>query len=59
MARYSFHINKGWNGKEVDVAAMPTIFAEDATRESKAESIKKCGAVGRQAATGAGFKLGK
>lgn len=28
-ARYSFHVNKGWNGKVVDLDAMPTIFAED------------------------------
>lgn len=40
MARYFFHINKGWNGKEVDVAAMPTIFAEDATWESEAMGMR-------------------
>ncbi len=34
-ARYAFHINKGWNGKQVDVDAMPTIFAPDAQWESK------------------------
>lgn len=29
MARYSHHINKGWNGEEVDLDAMPSVFAED------------------------------
>ncbi len=33
MARYAFHTNKGWNGKVVDVEAMPSIYAEDASGE--------------------------
>jgi len=34
MARYAMHINKGWNGKVVDVEALRGVFAEDATWES-------------------------
>ena len=40
MARYSFAINKGWNGKQVHVDAMPSIFAEDARWESAAMKMK-------------------
>lgn len=39
-ARYSFHINKGWNGKVVNVDAMPEIFVQDAKWESKAMKVK-------------------
>jgi len=42
-ARYSFNINKGWNGKEVNPHAMPSIFAKDATWESEALGIKGTG----------------
>ena len=42
-ARYSFHINKGWNNKQVHVEAMPEIFAEDAVWESKAMKVKASG----------------
>ena len=42
-ARYSFHINKGWNNKVVHVDAMPAIFAEDAIWESKAMKVKAIG----------------
>lgn len=42
-ACYSFHINKGWNGKVVHVDAMPEIFAEDAQWESKAMKVKAVG----------------
>lgn len=38
-ARYSFNINKGWNGKEVNADAMPSIFAKDAKWESKAMNM--------------------
>lgn len=34
-ALYSFHVNKGWNGKQVHVDIMPSIFADDARWESK------------------------
>lgn len=39
-ARYSFNINKGWNGREVNPHAMPSIFATDATWECEALGIK-------------------
>ncbi|GLZ01778.1 hypothetical protein [Actinoplanes sp. NBRC 103695] len=29
-ARYASAVNKGWNGKEIDVTAMPSIYAKDA-----------------------------
>jgi hypothetical protein len=34
MATYAFHVNKGWDGKVVDVEKMPSIFAEDIRWES-------------------------
>ncbi|MEI9939205.1 MAG: nuclear transport factor 2 family protein [Pseudomonadota bacterium] len=34
MARYAHCINKGWNGKAVDVEQIPTIFAPDAKWDS-------------------------
>ncbi len=39
MARYAFHINKGWKGKTVHVEAMRSIFATDARWESKAMGL--------------------
>lgn len=42
-ALYSFHINKGWNGKEVHVDAMSSIFADDARWESKAMKMTAVG----------------
>lgn len=33
-ARYAFHVNKGWNGKVVDLDAMPTVFADDVSWNS-------------------------
>lgn len=41
--RYAFHINKGWNGKQVDVDAMPGIFTQDALWESKAMNLRVVG----------------
>ena len=38
-ASYSFAINKGWNGKTVQVDAMPSIFTHDARWESKAMGV--------------------
>ncbi len=38
-ARYSFAINKGWNGKEVQVETMPVIFTQDARWESKSMRV--------------------
>lgn len=38
-AKYSFAINKGWNGKIVHVDAMPSIFTHDARWESKAMKV--------------------
>lgn len=40
MARYAFHINKGWNGKQVHPDAMPQIFTADATWESAAMGLR-------------------
>jgi SnoaL-like domain len=34
MARYAFHVNKGWDGKVVDVEQMPSIYAQDVRWES-------------------------
>lgn len=42
-ARYAFHINKGWNGQQVDVATMPGIFALDAHWESKDMHVQVTG----------------
>ncbi len=39
MSRYSFHINKGWNGKEVNPEAIRTIFVEDARWECPALNL--------------------
>jgi ketosteroid isomerase-like protein len=33
-ARYASAVNKGWNGREIDVEAMPSIYAEDARWDS-------------------------
>lgn len=38
-ARYAFHINKGWNGKQVEAEAMTTIFAPDAKWECAAMNM--------------------
>lgn len=38
-ARYAFHVNKGWNGKVVDLNAMPTIFADDISWNSWDSSV--------------------
>lgn len=43
MARYAFHINKGWNDQTVNVEAMRSIFAEDARWESKAMPLVAIG----------------
>lgn len=34
-ARYAAAVSKGWNGKTVDLAAIPSIFTADARRESR------------------------
>lgn len=41
--RYAFNINKGWNGKEINPEAMPSIFSKNASWESEALSIKRKG----------------
>lgn len=43
MARYAFHINKGWDGNVVDLAAMRSIFAEDITYESEFAELNAVG----------------
>ena len=42
-ATYAFHINKGWHGKVVDVAAMATIFTPDAGWSSQDMGIQVVG----------------
>ncbi len=39
-ARYSFNINKGWNGKEVNPGAFTAIFDNDAVWEAKMMNTK-------------------
>jgi hypothetical protein len=34
-ARYAAAVSKGWNGKSIDLAAIPSIFAADARWESR------------------------
>jgi hypothetical protein len=43
MSRYAFYINKGWNGREVDIDKMALIFTVDATWESRAMKLKAVG----------------
>ncbi|PEJ57074.1 hypothetical protein CN692_14345 [Bacillus sp. AFS002410] len=39
QAIYGHYVDKGWNGKEVNFAELPTLFTEDATWESEAMKV--------------------
>ncbi|MEE3062453.1 MAG: FAD-dependent monooxygenase [Actinomycetota bacterium] len=43
MARYALAVDAGWNGRGVDVAQLPHIFAEDATWNAPAMNISVTG----------------
>ncbi len=39
-ARYALAVNQGWDGADVDVAALPGIFASDAVWHSRAMGVR-------------------